>query len=133
MFSSERKSQRSSLKCTAKNTSTKHLSTAIGASVRFKEPRKGEQEVREFQEESGRKEAGNAAAPYEGWNLAKDMNYLNSIYSHILILTSSHIHTQTGSNYQVAKLSAQIENIIHQNLQLKEQIDAKYKSMMNLH
>lgn len=61
------------------------------------------------------------------------MNYLNSIYSHILILTSSHIHTQTGSNYQIAKMSAQIENIIHQNLQLKEQIDIKYKSMMNLH
>lgn len=64
MFSSERKSQRSSLKCTAKNTSTKHLSTAIGASMRFKEPHKGEQEVREFQEESGRKEPNNAAVPY---------------------------------------------------------------------
>ena len=61
------------------------------------------------------------------------MNYLNSIYSHILILTSSHIHTQAGSNYQIAKVSAQIENIIHQNLQLKEQIHAKYKNMMNLH
>lgn len=61
------------------------------------------------------------------------MNYLNSIYSHILILTSSHIHKHPGSNYQLAKLSAQIENVIHQNLQLKEQIDAKYKSMMNLH
>jgi hypothetical protein len=59
--------------------------------------------------------------PYLQQDLVKDVNYLNSIYNHILVMVSSHLKTTTDpKNYQLAKMSTQIERIILENVQLKQ-------------
>lgn len=62
-----------------------------------------------------------------------DVNSLNSIYNHILLMVSSHSNPSFDSkNIQLAKMSRQIEQIIRENILLKEEIDAKHTNMIDL-
>lgn len=89
--------------------------------------------MREFTEEVPGGAVGVPAA-YSRGELLKDVNYLNSIYNHVLVMISSHLSAPPHpNNYQLPRMSRQIESLILENVQLKGQIDAQYRSMIDLH
>jgi hypothetical protein len=67
------------------------------------------EEVREFSEDLPLDVPVSLPAAYSRGELLKDVNYLNSIYNHILVMISSHLSTQTHSkDYQMVKMSRTI-------------------------
>ena len=67
------------------------------------------EEVREFTEDLPLNVPVSLPNTYSKGELLKDVNYLNSIYNHILVMISSHLSTKTDSkNYQTVKMSRQI-------------------------
>jgi hypothetical protein len=91
--------------------------------------------VREFTEDlpGGTGTGGVLPGVYSRGELLKDVNYLNSIYNHVLVMISSHLVSPADpKNHQLAKMSRQIETLILENVEVKAQIDGKYRSMLDL-